>query len=214
MQKDYYKTLELPPHATLEEIRKAYRRLALTYHPDRNPGPYTASQFREIKEAYDVLTNPVKKDLYLQERWFNQSLGKRKAADPVTPVSILRLSLELEKYVSTLDAHRLNKEGLLHYVRDMLSDETIEKLRSFDERDVNVQIVITLLDAMKPLPFRFLVAGAERLRRLAGEDEGAHRRVNETIRAAKKRFLWDRYKIVVMFLFAILVCLLIYYTSR
>lgn len=67
--KDYYATLGLPPSATSEEIRKAYRRLALEWHPDRRPGdPGAAERFREISEAYAVLINPSRRHAYDQAR--------------------------------------------------------------------------------------------------------------------------------------------------
>ena len=53
--KDYYAILGVNKSATQEEIKKAYRKLALKYHPDRNPGDKTAEEkFKEINEAYDV----------------------------------------------------------------------------------------------------------------------------------------------------------------
>ncbi|MGD2126043.1 MAG: DnaJ domain-containing protein [Desulfobacteraceae bacterium] len=70
--KDYYKILGLSSDATEEQIRKAYRRLALKYHPDRNPGdPQAGERFTEIAEAYGVLIDPVKRREYA--RW--QSAG-------------------------------------------------------------------------------------------------------------------------------------------
>lgn len=69
--KDYYKILEVSPKATPEEIKKSYRRLAMTYHPDRNPGNKEAEEkFKEINEAYDVLSNEEKRrkfDMMSQE---------------------------------------------------------------------------------------------------------------------------------------------------
>ena len=60
--KDYYKILEVETSADLLEIKKAYRKLALQYHPDKNHNdPYATAQFSAIKEAYEVLTNPAKK---------------------------------------------------------------------------------------------------------------------------------------------------------
>src|SRR6185369_13859563 len=100
MIKDYYGILQLPSSATVSEIKQAYRRLAMTWHPDKNPNnAYAKTQFEEIKEAYEVLTNPARKDLYLQERWYDQSIGRKKTAVAVTPVNILKLILELERYV-------------------------------------------------------------------------------------------------------------------
>src|SRR5438045_1154573 len=138
MLKDYYKILQLSAQAALPEIKQAYRRLAMIYHPDKNKNdPYAEAQFNEIKEAYEVLTNPVKKETYLQERWYNQSIGKKRTAGAITPVSILILSLELEKYVSKLDIYRMNKEGLLNYINELLSPDTIEKLKQFNETGIN-----------------------------------------------------------------------------
>ncbi len=73
--KDYYAILGVSPDASEEEIKRAFRRLALKYHPDRNPGDKTAEEkFKEINEAYQVLSDPEKRARYDQlrasyERW-------------------------------------------------------------------------------------------------------------------------------------------------
>ncbi len=65
--KDYYKLLEVDRDASDEQIRKSYRRLALKYHPDRNPGdPKAEEHFKEIAEAYGVLIDPLKRSEYDQ----------------------------------------------------------------------------------------------------------------------------------------------------
>ena len=69
--KDYYKILGLTKSATQDDIKKAYRKLALEYHPDKNPGDKRAAQkFSEISEANEVLTNAEKRRKYDQ---FGQS---------------------------------------------------------------------------------------------------------------------------------------------
>lgn len=63
--KDYYEILGLKSGATPEEIKKAYRKLAVKYHPDKNPGDRGAEdRFKEINEAYAVLSDPDKKSQY------------------------------------------------------------------------------------------------------------------------------------------------------
>jgi molecular chaperone DnaJ len=62
---DYYNVLGVPRNADEAEVKKAYRQLALKYHPDRNPGNKEAEEkFKEASEAYEVLRDPEKRDLY------------------------------------------------------------------------------------------------------------------------------------------------------
>ena len=63
--KNYYEILGVTKEADGEEIRKQYRKLAMEYHPDRNPDNSDAeAQFKEVAEAYGVLTDPVKRKEY------------------------------------------------------------------------------------------------------------------------------------------------------
>ncbi|MDH4260194.1 MAG: DnaJ domain-containing protein, partial [Gammaproteobacteria bacterium] len=64
---DYYQVLGVPRNATEEAITKAYRRLAMKYHPDRNPDDKEAEErFKEAKEAYEILTDAQKRAAYDQ----------------------------------------------------------------------------------------------------------------------------------------------------
>lgn len=108
---DYYSILNIPKTASVDEIKKAYRKLAMKHHPDRNGGDDT--QFKKIQEAYDVLIDPGKKQQYDNpfsnhqqfnihgmdaESFFNQVFGAR----PQNQKQTFRTSVT----VSLVDAYK------------------------------------------------------------------------------------------------------------
>ena len=87
LSKNHYETLGIPSFSGPEEIKKAYRRLAHKYHPDKNKaGQHGEEVFRQIKEAYDFLSNPLKKKDY--------DLVLRNSATPVSPYSFTRYTYQ------------------------------------------------------------------------------------------------------------------------
>ena len=66
MGKDYYKILGITKSATDDELKKAYRKLALKYHPDKNKAAGAEDKFKEVAEAYEVLSDKKKRDIFDQ----------------------------------------------------------------------------------------------------------------------------------------------------
>ena len=71
MGKDYYKILGITKGASEDDVRKAYRKMALRYHPDKNKSAGAEEKFKEVAEAYEVLSDKKKRDIYdnYGERW-------------------------------------------------------------------------------------------------------------------------------------------------
>lgn len=66
MGKDYYKILGIAKGASDDDIKKAYRKQALKWHPDKNKTPNAEEKFKEVAEAYEVLSDPKKREIYDQ----------------------------------------------------------------------------------------------------------------------------------------------------
>lgn len=87
-KEDYYKTLNVKRNASAEEIRKSYRRLARKYHPDLNPGDKVAEErFKQVQEAYDILSDPKKRQMYDQVGFYSDTGFYPGAGDKTTRAS-------------------------------------------------------------------------------------------------------------------------------
>jgi curved DNA-binding protein len=84
--KDYYSILGVSKSASADEIKKKFRKLALQYHPDRNPGDKAAeAKFKEISEAYEVLSDPEKRQKYDQFGQYWQQAARGGGGSPYGP---------------------------------------------------------------------------------------------------------------------------------
>jgi curved DNA-binding protein CbpA len=115
VDRDYYAILGVTRQATEEEIRRAYRRLALEWHPDRRPDdPRAAERFREISEAYAVLINPARRREYDEAlrvgaagtfRHSQDELLRDLFADPRASAVFEELAREFERIGMRVDRH-------------------------------------------------------------------------------------------------------------
>src|SRR5512141_773071 len=79
MAKDLYAVLGVPKTADEETIKKAFRKLAMKYHPDKNPGKANEARFKEVNQAQEVLSDPKKRALY--DEFGEESLSQNFDAD-------------------------------------------------------------------------------------------------------------------------------------
>jgi molecular chaperone DnaJ len=210
--KDYYEILEILPGASPAQIKKAYRKLAMRFHPDKNIGnPYVIRHFHEIQEAYEVLSNPVRRNEYHQKRWQDPELNMLFRSNyEVTPELLLLNALKTEKFVQGLDVFRMNYDALNAQLEQLLNDNHLNLLLDQQMVDINEKIITAVLNAAKPLPFRYYSTLSGKLIKLAGTGNDMIFTIYKQLQKKRNQYLWDKYKGVLMILIALVICYLIY----
>ncbi len=214
--KDYYSILEVAPNSGSADIKKAYRRLAMIHHPDRNKeNPYAAAYFDEIREAYETLSDPLRKDHYLQQRWYQQSLGKNfTSLKALTPETILNDCIHLKKYVQSLNAFRIDKRGLANYINILISSDTIQTLKVFNDREVNLQICNILLDAVDALDLVDLRSINDKLVELSADSSSVQKIIDQKISSKKSIERYRSYEMTIILLITALICISIWFAAK
>ncbi len=128
---DYYTTLNVTPQASDEEIKRAYRKLALKYHPDRNQGSRNAEEkIREINAAYEVLGNPETRKSYERLRFGGHGRKSDFAEEPAETVNPAVVLEAMEK--------KLWEEGRVEIFRTLMRDLSVVKRELADIRKTTV----------------------------------------------------------------------------
>jgi curved DNA-binding protein CbpA len=134
--KNYYQILGVEVGADKPTIKKAYRKKALQYHPDKQGEASDAQFFLEVQEAYEVLSNDRKREQYHYERWLEQSMGtKMEGAMPAH--QIIQLIIKTEQYLSGTDKFRMNSYSLLQQLLSLFSTSRLETI--LNEKDSSIE---------------------------------------------------------------------------
>lgn len=214
--KDYYSILGLSPAATTQEVKKAFRKLALLYHPDRNPGrqsQLSAERFSAIQEAYKVLSDAR---LRAQYQYARHVLHPQTNARPLaaSAAEVRALAQKLHHDTRHLDPFRINRDLLYLQVMDILSDQHLQLLQEQADQLINRDIWQFLSYSLHHLSMAQLAAIRDRLATLTRHDKEAAVALARFWKEHKQYHYWNRYKIVVALLLALLFCLALYLSVR
>ncbi len=213
--KDYYTTLEVAPAATDLQIKKSFRKLALQHHPDKNPGnAFAEARFKEIQEAYEVLSDPEKREEYNYKRWYSRSIKKDFTNEPLTPSAILAECNRLNDYMLTINTLGVDYDGLSYHIRQLLSDKNTNILLQNADRTTIETVIDTLIHSSNILPFRYTEPISVLLLRLANGNTLMENRINNFVKKQKRQSVWIKYRTIVVIAITILLCMVIYFISR
>lgn len=205
--RDYYQILEVAPSASFEEIRKAYRRLALLHHPDKNDGSqYSANIFAEILEAYKVLSNPYERKRYHQKLF---TTGYDISNVVNTPEQALNELVKLKEVIHRSDPFRLFKEAVLIDLNAIVQKPVIDKIAEKSTTDFKRRFISIYLECIKVLDLPDFENKLKAINNIT--DEVSAIEIAEAVNLKKKTHWWEKYQTLVAFTIAVLICLLIYF---
>jgi len=207
--KDHYRTLGVIPAAPAADIKKAYRSLAVKYHPDKNPdNAFAEAQFKEVQEAYAVLSNPTKRVKYDEERWLSGMGNRMRDKQAITPAWILHECEKLSKHIATIDTHRMSHRSLRDYVLMILSDAHIGILLSANDKSINDRIVSEILKATRSLDEEYLDDIVAPLGSIVSTER--QQLLQQEISERKKRAQQQKYLPYIVIVLTAFLCLLMY----
>lgn len=185
----------------------------MLYHPDKNSDdPYALARFTEIKEAYEVLTNPQKKELYLQDRWLYKASGKKVGEELITAPAVLVKCLEFNKQIAAMDIHRMNYKGVAERIANLLNDDTISILHKQQETDVIASIVASTLKSIQPFPYAAAKPVARQLLKLSAHHlPDWEKHIQQQLQQQQQQEKWKWLNPLLIVLLTIALCSLIYF---
>ncbi|HYD23014.1 MAG TPA: DnaJ domain-containing protein, partial [Flavipsychrobacter sp.] len=191
--KDYYKILDIHPAATVEEVKKAYRKMAFKYHPDTGiQDAFAESYFHEVQEAYIVLSDESRRRQYDNDRWLAGMTDRAREHKAVSPDWVLKESIKLYNHITTVDVYRMNHRSLYEYLLQLLNDRHMSILTSSDEPSVNEGIVNMVLQSTKGLKYTYMRPVADRLGRLAADIPELQQKLDAMLKARRREAQWEK----------------------
>lgn len=207
-KKNYYQILGVPPGAANAEIKAAYRRLALIYHPDKNSDDPTSSYvFQEINEAYQVLSDKTSRADY--HRNF-EAEGKRFSQGQTVFFSAELLLVKLghmRKALDETDPYRMNTDAVFEELEQLFNSYHLSILQKEDNRTLTAQITGNCLGIISYLPKNEQLRIVEDLNRLPGQ---SMQTLGQFLQKQRNKWFWDRYKVLIVLIVTVILCLLLF----
>ncbi len=215
MLADHFAVLGLSPSASPAEIKTAYRKLARSHHPDLNPTDSTSpDRFRAIQVAYETLTRPHLRQAYLEKRWYAQYRNQPLESRPLTLERILQRSIELERFVSSLDPHRMDRNGLTQHLQQQLSDWSSIGWNAEKELALAESIAALFIRCCRALTYTDCASLHGQLHQWFTQNQSAHLLDTDWLEKKKNAEKWQRLWPIAMILLTLVLVGVIWAASR
>ena len=210
--KDHYRVLSVAPSASAEEIKKAFRKLALLHHPDKANGNIASiERFAEIQEAYAVLSDRKKRSDYHYSRYRETSIHKPL---PETAGDLLASALSLQKRISQFDPFRIDRDLVYFEIKDLLTTRNRQILQSANDETAVTAFTFTIMACMAPLSFDRVKELCFLLDDLYMPGTQHRQAIKDFLKSSYRLHWWNSYKVYFALLISVLLCLCIFFLTR
>lgn len=183
----------------------------MKYHPDKNPGDEIAAHvFTEINEAYEVLSDKAKRDYYNESLYYYAPQEINKPIE--TFEALLEKSIKLNKAISLSNRWHINKDAVMWSINDLLPEYIFTFKR--DNDDAKEEFLSQLLISCSSLTYRQVTEISSKLFLLAGDDMILKYKVHQMIDAERKKHNWEKNKVLLAAVAAIIICVVIYFIAK
>lgn len=206
---NWYAVLSVPPTASEQEIRQAYRKLAHQYHPDKNPGnDHTVIHFQLIKEAYEVLSNPVRRSAYDRLVYLGNPV-KDMSEIYHTSAELTAAASRLYQQVMRENQFFINRDWLMAACMELLSTKNRKLLRHNADESEKKAFLNTLFQLAHFLTYRQNRILANNWQQISMGNAALESQTAHYLKRRRNEHLWDKYKIWLAITIGIAIMLLI-----
>jgi hypothetical protein len=209
--KDYYKILDVKPDAPAAVIRQSYRKLAMKYHPDKNPDDkLSAAVFSEIAEAYSVLGNSSARKTYNEQRHFTAASEYKKPAETIE--SLINKANNIKQKTLHADPFRMNRDALFFSIMQLFPDDISILLKTNEtQQKIFLQLIATCSSMLTSVQLKSLMAT---MQPLFIKHVWLQQQLQLLVHQQIKKERWEKYKVVLAIIVAILLCIVIFFVAR
>ena len=212
--KDYYKLLKIAHSADLNTIKKAYRQLAMQYHPDKHGNDQsTHFYFQEIQEAYEVLSNPEKRENYHYQIWLEKAQG-HELDTALSADQIIQLFIHTERTIHETDSFRRNNEQLTEILINLYSNTRLELIAETNDNSLETTTLHMAMQSASSLSSDAQFKLIHQLNPILKKHPQMHETWMEQVNTSMRKEKIEKFKVPIVILTTILLCLAILLLSK
>ena len=212
--KDYYKLLKIANSADLNTIKKAYRQLAMQYHPDKHGNNQsTHFYFQEIQEAYEVLSNPEKRENYHYQIWLEKAQG-HELDTALSADQIIQLFIHTERTIHETDSFRRNNEQLTEILVSLYSNTRLELIAETNDKSLETTTLQMAMQSSSSLSSDVQFKFIHQLNPILKKHPQMHEIWIDQINKSMRKEKIEKFKVPIVILTTILLCLAILLISK